>query len=418
MKLLRRWKTQILLFFAVVGPGFITANVDNDANGIFTYSLAGTQFGYLLLWTLIPVTVALIVVQEMSARMGAVTGKGLSDLIREEFGFRITFFMMVGILLINFGNVVGEFAGIAGSLELFGVSRYISVPICAVIVWLIVVKGQYKSVEKVFLAASFFYVTYIVAGVLAQPAWRESLIATIKPPPPGAFRQPGYLYMAIGVVGTTIAPWMQFYLQSSIVEKGVTRRQYKASQIDVISGCIFTDVVAWFIIVACAATLYVHGHYDIREAADAAQALRPLAGDYAYILFALGLFNASLFAASILPLSTAYTVCEGLGFESGVGKKFSEAPVFYWLYTILIAAGAGAILIPDLPLVKISILSQVINGIAIPPVLIFMLLLVNKKDLMGDFVNSRLYDVIAWSTTVVMTLLTIAMLWTLRAAPG
>ena len=414
MRLLRRWKTQILLFFAVVGPGFITANVDNDANGIFTYSQAGTEFGHQLLWTLIPVTVALIVVQEISARMGAVTGKGLSDLIREEFGLRITFVMMLGILLINFGNVVGEFAGIAGSLELFGVSRYVSVPICAVIVWLIVVKGQYKSVEKVFLAASFFYVTYIVAGVFAQPAWKEALIATVKPPAPTAFRQPGYLYMAIGVVGTTIAPRMQFYLQSSIVEKGITRRQYKASQIDVISGCIFTDVVAWFIIVACAATLYVHGHYIIRDAADAAQALRPLAGDYAYILFALGLFNASLFAASILPLSTAYTVCEGLGFESGVGKKFSEAPVFYWLYTILIVAGAGAILIPDLPLVKIAILSQVINGIAIPPVLVFMLLLVNKKDLMGDFVNSRLYDVIAWSTTVVMTLLTIAYLWTLR----
>jgi len=415
MRLLRRWKTQILLFFAVVGPGFITANVDNDANGIFTYSQAGTEFGHALLWTLIPVTVALIVVQEISARMGAVTGKGLSDLIREEFGLRITFVMMIGILLINFGNVVGEFAGIAGSLELFGVSRYVSVPICALIVWLIVVKGQYKSVEKVFLAASFFYVTYIVAGVFAQPAWKDALIATVKPPAREAFRQPGYLYMAIGVVGTTIAPWMQFYLQSSIVEKGVTRRQYKASQIDVISGCIFTDVVAWFIIVACAATLYVHGHYIIRDAADAAQALRPLAGDYAYILFALGLFNASLFAASILPLSTAYTVCEGLGFESGVGKKFAEAPVFYWLYTILIAAGAGAILLPDLPLVKISILSQVINGIAIPPVLVFMLLLVNKKDLMGDFVNSRLYDVIAWSTTVVMTLLTIAYLWTLRA---
>ena len=414
MRLLRRWKTQILLFFAVVGPGFITANVDNDANGIVTYSQAGTEFGHQLLWTLIPVTVALIVVQEISARMGAVTGKGLSDLIREEFGLRITFVMMLGILLINFGNVVGEFAGIAGSLELFGVSRYVSVPICAVIVWLIVVKGQYKSVEKVFLAASFFYVTYIVAGVFAQPAWKEALIATVKPPAPTAFRQPGYLYMAIGVVGTTIAPWMQFYLQSSIVEKGITRRQYKASQIDVISGCIFTDVVAWFIIVACAATLYVHGHYIIRDAADAAQALRPLAGDYAYILFALGLFNASLFAASILPLSTAYTVCEGLGFESGVGKKFSEAPVFYWLYTILIVAGAGAILIPDLPLVKIAILSQVINGIAIPPVLVFMLLLVNKKDLMGDFVNSRLYDVIAWSTTIVMTLLTIAYLWTLR----
>jgi len=418
MKFLKRWKTRILLFFAVVGPGFITANVDNDANGIYTYSAAGAQFGHMLLWTLIPVTLALIVVQEICARMGAVTGKGLSDLIREEFGLRVTFLMMIGILLINFGNVVGEFAGIAGSLELFGVSRYISVPICAVIVWLIVVKGQYKSVEKVFLVASFFYVTYIFAGFFAKPAWVDALVATVKPPPRSAFGQPGYLYMAIGVVGTTIAPWMQFYLQSSIVEKGVTKRQYKASQLDVVSGCIFTDIVAWFIIVACAATLYVNGHQDIRDATDAAQALRPLAGDFAYILFALGLFNASLFAASILPLSTAYTVCEGLGFESGVGRRFSEAPVFYWLYTILIVAGGGCILIPNLPLIKISILSQVINGIAIPPVLVFMLLLVNKKDLMGEYVNSFLYNIVAWGTTAIMTLLTIAYLWTLRSGGG
>jgi len=418
MKFLKSWKGRMVLFFAVVGPGFITANVDNDANGIYTYSAAGAQFGNLLLWTLIPITLALIVVQEISARMGAVTGKGLSDLIREEFGFRITFFMMIGILIINFGNVVGEFAGIAGSLELFGLSRYITVPICAVIVWLIVVKGQYKSVEKVFLAASFFYVTYIVAGFFAKPAWLDALVMTVKPPPRAAFMLPGYLYMAIGVVGTTIAPWMQFYLQSSIVEKGVTKRQYKASQIDVIAGCIFTDVVAWFIIVACAATLYVHGYHNISDAKDAAQALRPLAGQYAYILFAVGLFNASLFAASILPLSTAYTVCEGLGFESGVGKSFSEAPVFYWLYTILIVAGAGCVLYPDLPLVKISILSQVINGVAIPPVLVFMLLLVNKKELMGDFVNSPIYNIVAWTTTVVMTILTLAFCWSLRSGGG
>jgi NRAMP (natural resistance-associated macrophage protein)-like metal ion transporter len=418
MRFLKRWKIRILIFFAVVGPGFITANVDNDANGILTYSQAGAQFGHMLLWTLIPVTLALIVIQEIAARMGAVTGKGLSDLIREEFGFRITFFMMIGILIINFGNVVGEFAGIAGSLELFGVKRIYSVPICAVIVWLIVVKGQYKSVEKVFLAASFFYITYIFAGILAKPAWIDALIATLKPPAKHVFLQPGYLYMAIGVVGTTIAPWMQFYLQSSIVEKGVTRRQYRASRIDVISGCIFTDVVAWFIIVACAATLYVHGFRDIKEPADAAQALRPLAGDYAYILFAMGLFNASLFAASILPLSTAYTVCEGLGFESGVGKRFSEAPVFYWLYTILIVAGAGVILTPNLPLVQISILSQVVNGIAIPFVLIFMLLLVNKKELMGEYVNSRLYNIIAWATTVIMIALSIAYVWTLKAGSG
>jgi Mn2+/Fe2+ NRAMP family transporter len=415
MTFLKRWKTRILIFFAVVGPGFITANVDNDAGGIWTYSSAGAQFGHMLLWTMIPITLALIVVQEMTARMGAVTGKGLSDLIREEFGLRITFFMMIGILITNFGNVVAEFAGIASSLELFGVSRYYSVPVCSLIVWLIVVKGQYKSVEKVFLVASFFYLTYIVAGVLAKPAWEDALVATVKPPAVAAFRDHIYLYMVIGLVGTTIAPWMQFYLQSSIVEKGVSKRQYKASKIDVIAGCIFTDVVAWFIIVACAATLYAHGRHNVSDAADAAQALLPLAGKYAYILFAMGLFNASLFAASILPLSTAYTVCEGLGFESGVGKRFSEAPVFYWLYTALIIVGGGVILIPNLPLVKISILSQVVNGVVLPFVLIFMLLLINKKDLMGDHVNTGIFNVIAWATTIIMIVLTIGWMWTLRS---
>jgi NRAMP (natural resistance-associated macrophage protein)-like metal ion transporter len=423
MRFLRRWKTRILLFFAVVGPGFITANVDNDANGIVTYSQAGAQFGYQLLWTMIPVTLALIVVQEIAARMGAVTGKGLSDLIREEFGLRITFFMMLAILFINFGNILGEFAGIAGSLELFGLSKYITVPICAVIVWLIVVKGQYKGVEKIFLVASFIYITYVFAGILAMHSvsqgilgaeWIKAAISTVKPPGKELFRH-DYLFMTITVIGTTIAPWMQFYLQSSIVEKGVTRRQYKASRLDVISGCIFTDVVAWFIIVACAATLFVHGFRNINDAKDAAEALRPLAGDYAYILFAVGLFNASLFAASILPLSTAYTVCEGLGFESGVGRRFSEAPVFYWLYTILIAAGAGLILLPRVPLIKINLYSQAVNGVAIAPVLVFMLLLVNKKELMGEYVNSTLYNVIAWATTAIMTVLSVPLIWgTLR----
>jgi NRAMP (natural resistance-associated macrophage protein)-like metal ion transporter len=419
MRFLRRWKTRILLFFAVVGPGFITANVDNDANGIVTYSQAGAQFGYRLLWTMIPVTIALIVVQEIAARMGAVTGKGLSDLIREEFGFRVTFFMMLAILFINFGNILGEFAGIAGSLELFGLSKYITVPICAVIVWLIVVKGQYNGVEKIFLVASFIYITYVFAGILAMHSvstgsaaseWIKAMISTVKPPGKELF-QHEYLFMTITVIGTTIAPWMQFYLQSSVVEKGVTRRQYKASQLDVISGCIFTDVVAWFIIVACAATLYAHGFRNINDAKDAAEALRPLAGDYAYILFAVGLFNASLFAASILPLSTAYTVCEGLGFESGVGRKFSEAPVFYWLYTILIAAGAGLILLPNVPLIKINLYSQAVNGVALAPVLVFMLLLVNKKELMGEYVNSTTQNVIAWGTTAIMTVLSVPLVW-------
>jgi len=415
MRFLRLWKTRILLFFAVVGPGFITANVDNDAGGILTYSQAGAQFGHLLLWTLIPITISLIVVQEMCARMGAVTGKGLSDLIREEFGLRITFLMMIGILIVNFGNVVTEFIGIATSLELFGLPRLYTVPVCAVIVWLIVVKGQYKSVEKVFLAASFFYITYIFAGILAKPEWISASIATVRPPHFREFRDQAYLFMIVTVVGTTIAPWMQFYLQSSIVEKGVTKRGYRASRLDVVTGCIFTDVVAWFIIVACAATLYVHGFRNISVAADAAQALKPLAGDYAYILFAVGLFNASLFAASILPLSTAYTVCEGLGFESGIGRKFGEAPFFYWLYTVLIVAGGAVVLIPGLPLVKIAVLSQVVNGVVLPFILIFMLLLINKKDLMGEYVNKPLFNVVAWATAATMIVLTIAWFWTLRS---
>ncbi|HKW24819.1 MAG TPA: Nramp family divalent metal transporter [Terriglobales bacterium] len=412
MRWWRRWRIRILLFLAVFGPGFITANVDNDPNGIWTYSAAGAQFGHLLLWTIIPTTLALIVVQEMSARMGAVTGKGLSDLIREEFGLRITFLMMMGLIVVNFGNVVGEFAGVAMSLELFGVSKFISVPLTAVFVWLLIVKGQYKSVEKVFIVASFFYVTYIFAGIMAGPSWKQASIATFVPPGMSYFHQRAYLYMFLGIVGTTIAPWMQFYLQSSIVEKGVTRRQFAASRIDVVVGCILTDVVAWFIIVACAATLYVHGHTQVRDAADAAQALHPLVGEYAYILFAAGLLNASVFAASILPLSTAYVVCEGLGFESGVGKRFSEAPVFYWLYTILIVAGAGVILTPNLPLVQVSILSQVINGAVLPFVLVFMILLINKRELMGEYINSRWFNVAAWSTTAVVTALTGAYLWT------
>ena len=410
MKKSRLWKVRLAMILAVVGPGIITANVDNDAGGIWTYSAAGAQFGYRLLWTMIPITIALVVVQEMTARMGAVTGKGLSDLIREEFGFRITFLVMLGLVITNFGNVVAEFAGIASSLELFGLSRFISVPICAFIVWFMVVKVSYKSMEKVFLLASFFYIAYIIAGVLAHPVWKDAAVATVVPPRFGDFKESSYLYMVIGLVGTTIAPWMQFYLQSSVVEKGVTEKQYKFSRIDVIAGCIFTDIVAWFIVVACAATLFAHGHREVRDAADAAQALRPLAGKYAYILFSAGLFNASLFAASILPISTAYAVCEGLGFESGLDKRFSEAPVFYWFYTILIVLGAGVILLPDMPLVKISILSQVVNGAVLPFVLIAMLILINKSDLMGKNTNSRVFNVIAWAATVITIVLTVAML--------
>jgi Mn2+/Fe2+ NRAMP family transporter len=408
---MKMWKVRLMMFLAVVGPGFITANVDNDAGGIWTYSQAGAQFGYGLLWVMIPMTLALIVVQEMTARMGAVTGKGLSDLIREEFGFRITFLLMAGLVITNFGNVVAEFAGIAGSLSLFGIPIWVSVPFCAALVWLMVVKGSYKIVEKVFLAASFVYLAYLVAGVLAHPDWKAAGMATVVPPNLHLFRSSTYLYMVIGVIGTTIAPWMQFYLQSSVVEKGINEKQYGASRLDVIVGCIFTDVVAWFIVVACAATLFVAGHHDLKDGAEAAASLRPLAGKYAYILFSVGLFNASLFAASILPISTAYAVCEGLGFESGLDKKFHEAPFFYWLYTGLIVTGAGVILWPNLPLVKITILSQVVNGAVLPFVLVAMLLLINKRELMGRHVNSRFFNIIAWATTIIMIVLTMMMLF-------
>jgi NRAMP (natural resistance-associated macrophage protein)-like metal ion transporter len=409
---LRSWRTRLALLLAVVGPGIITANVDNDAGGIYTYSIAGARFGYSLLWTMLPITVALIVIQEMSARMGAVTGKGLSDLIRERFGLRATFWLMIALVVTNFGNIVAEFAGVASSLELFGVSRYIVVPAAAVLVWVLVVRGTYQSVEKIFLAASAFYVCYIVAGVLAHPDWRAAALSTVRRPNDFVITSHEYLYMIIGLVGTTIAPWMQFYLQASIVEKGVTERQYRASRWDVILGCIFTDVVAWFIIVACAATLHAHQHPTIGDAADAAQALRPLAGDWAYLLFAAGLFNASLFAASILPISTSYAVCEGMGLESGLDKRFDEAPAFYWLYTILTGAGAAVILVPHFPLVRVMILSQVVNGAVLPFVLIFMLKLVTDAELMGERANSRAYNIVAWATCGVMIALTLALILT------
>jgi NRAMP (natural resistance-associated macrophage protein)-like metal ion transporter len=407
----KRYRASLFIFFAVLGPGFITANVDNDAGGILTYSLAGAQYGYKLLWTMIPITIALIVVQEMCARMGVVTGKGLSDLIREEFGLRMTFVIMVLLVVVNFGNVIAEFSGIAGALQLFHVSKYASVPLCAVAVWALVVKGDYKSVEKIFLVASVFYVCYIVAGVMAQPDWHQALVETVKLPGRAIWSDHNYVYMVVGVIGTTITPWMQFYLQSSIVEKGVSIKQYKASRLDVIVGSFFTDLVAWFIIVACAATLYKAGMRNINVPADAAQAMRPLAGDFAYILFAAGLFNASFFAASVLPISTAYSVCEGLGFESGVDKKFSQAPFFYWLYTLLIAAGAAVVLIPNFPLVTMTILSQVLNGVLLPFVLYFMLKLVNNKALMGKHTNSRWFNIVAYATTVIVVGLTVVMVW-------
>jgi NRAMP (natural resistance-associated macrophage protein)-like metal ion transporter len=402
---LRTFRTRLLIFLAVLGPGMITANVDNDAGGIYTYSVAGAKFGYSLLWTLLPITVALIVVQEMVARMGAVTGKGLADLIREEYGFRTTFILMMMLLAADLGNTISEFAGLASGMSVFGVTRYIAVPLGALLVWALVVKGTYRSVEKVFLAACVFYVAYPISCFLAHPKWSDAIISTLKP---SIQFSSGYFYMLTGVVGTTIAPWMQFYLQSAVVEKGIKVKEYIYSRWDVIVGCIITDVVAFFIIVACAATIYISGNRQIKDAGDAAVALAPLAGHAASALFAFGLCNASLFSASILPLATAYYVCEGLGLEAGVNKRFHEAPTFYWLYTTLIGVGALTVmLLSEAKQIPIILLSQVANGILLPFVLIFMLRLVNRDDLMGKYKNSRLFNSIAWVTCVVMIALTL-----------
>jgi NRAMP (natural resistance-associated macrophage protein)-like metal ion transporter len=404
-KLLGRLRYHIAVFFAVVGPGFITAVVDNDSGGIFTYSAAGARYGYLPLWTLLPITVVLIITQEMCSRMGAVTGKGLSDLIREEFGLRMTFLMMAVLVLANLTNVMAEFAGIASSLELFSISKYISVPMAAAAVWFLVVKGNYQSVEKIFLFACVFYVTYVISGFLVKPDWKEAALYSVKPV---LLLEPGYIYMLIGMVGTTIAPWMQFYLQAAVVEKGITAKEYAQSRIEVIVGCIMTSVIAFFIIVACAGAIYSVRPRDIQDAKEAALGLKPF-GEYAFVLFSAGLFNASIFAACILPLSTAYSVCEGLGFESGVNKRMREAPIFYGLYTLLIVVGAGVILIPGFPLIQMILLSQVLNGVLLPFVLIFMILLINKQDLMNEWTNSRAFNLVSWATVVVMIGLTLAL---------
>jgi NRAMP (natural resistance-associated macrophage protein)-like metal ion transporter len=392
------------VFFAVIGPGFITAVVDNDSGGIYTYSAAGAKYGYLPLWTLLPITIALIITQEMCSRMGAVTGKGLSDLIREEFGLRITFLMMTLLVFTNLTNVMAEFAGIASSLELFHISRYISVPLAAVAVWFLVVKGNYQSVEKIFLFACVLYATYVVSGFLVKPDWKEAAIYSVRPV---LLLEPGYIYMLIGMVGTTIAPWMQFYLQAAVVEKGITAKEYAESRIEVIVGCFMTSVIAFFIIVACAGAIYSVMPRDIESAAEAALGLRPF-GEYAFLLFSAGLFNASIFAACILPLSTAYSVCEGLGFEAGVNRRIGEAPIFYFLYTLLIAVGAGVVLIPGFNLVRMTILSQVLNGMLLPFVLIPMVMLINKRDLMHEWVNSRWFNLVSWVTVVIMVGLTLA----------
>jgi len=406
---IRGLRRRLTLLLAVVGPGLITSNVDNDAGGISTYSQAGAAYGYTLLWSLIPMTIALYVTEEMCARMGVITGKGLSDLIREEFGFRPTFFVMVTGFFVDLANVVAEFAGVAAASQIFGVSKYIAVPLAAVLVWVLVLRGTYRQVEVIFLIACAFYVTYVISAILARPDWLQAAEHVVIP----TFHfDSGYLVTLTALVGTTIAPWQFFYLQAGFVEKKVGPRQYPQARADVLVGSISCMVIVLFIIVATAATLHASGATNITDAADAAKALIPLAGRWAGLTFAFGLLNASLFAATILPLSTAHVICEGLGFEAGIDHKFGQAKIFYGLYTLLIVIGAGIILLPHAPLWKILIFSQVGNGIWLPVVVIFILLLVNRRDLMGEHVNTLSFNIVAWITAIAMIILTVVLAFT------
>lgn len=394
------------IFLMILGPGIITGSVDNDAGGITTYSLAGAEYGYGLIWTLIPSFIVLVVIQEMNARMGIVTGKGLADLIRENAGIKITFFIFLGLLFSGIGNTTTEFAGVAGSMEVFGISKYISVPVVAVLVWLLVVKGTYKIAERIFLVFSVSLLTYVVSAIMGKPDWKEIGTAVIHPEVEMNTRS---IAMVIGLVGTTIAPWMQFYMQSSVIEKGLKMKNYKYTLADVVVGCVITVVVAFFIMVACASTLHPNG-IEINAAKDAAMALKPLAGNIASQVFAFGLFIASIFSATILPLATAFFVCEAFGFEAGLDKKWDEAKEFYILYTGILVVSALIILIPDAPLIPITLWSQVINGILLPVVLISMMILVNKKKIMGAYVNGRTTNIIGWSAVVVLVGLSAALL--------
>ncbi|UCH79542.1 MAG: Nramp family divalent metal transporter [Candidatus Coatesbacteria bacterium] len=396
----------LALFLAVLGPGIITSNVDNDAGGIATYSICGAQYGYAMLWAFIPITLFLIVVQEMGLRMGVVTGKGLSDLIRERFGVRVTFYLMFAMLIINLGNTVAEFAGVAASLGLVGVSKYIAVPAAAAAIWLLVVKWNYKRVEKLFLTACLVYVSYIVAGFIARPDWGEVGAGLAFPE---VAWEGSYFAMLVALVGTTVTPWMQFYLQAAVVEKGVKISEYRLSRWDVTIGSIVVSAVAFFIVVVCGATLFPGG-IEVTDAADAAQALRPLAGQYASFLFGFGLLNASLFAASILPLSTAFFISEAFGWEAGVDKKFSEAPGFYSLFTVIIVVGALAVLWPGAPLFAIMYWSQVVNGVALPVVILCMLVLINDRRLMGNYVNTPLQNIFSGATAFVLTALSLLLI--------
>jgi NRAMP (natural resistance-associated macrophage protein)-like metal ion transporter len=408
----RLWRTALLMV-GILGPGFITASAGNDVGGIATYSLAGAQFGYRILWTMVPITIGLIVVQEMAARMGVVSGKGLAALIRENFGVRITLLTMAGLFFLNTFTTAAEFAGIASASEIFHVSRYVTVPIAVLTVFLFVLRFDSKIVERTFVVLSLIYVTYIISGIQAHPDWHAVALGTLVPTID--LKDPKYIGMIVALVGTTISPYMQFFLQAAVVEKGTSQEALLPARIDVINGSILGIVVAAFMIIANAATIFIYNqHHDahhqivVTQAVDVAVALRPLAGNFAEILFAIGILNAGLFTAAVLPLSTAYFVCEAFGFEAAVERRFSEAPIFFSLFAAGLLIGAALILIPGVPLLQVAFYSQLVQGLLLPLELVLMLMIINNPRVMGKYRNTRLSNVICWSTVIVVGSLAIA----------
>ncbi len=397
------WLTSRVLFFlAIIGPGLITASADNDAPGIATYSMAGSAYGYSFLWVLLLITLGEGVVQEMAARMGAMTGKGLADLIRERFGVRIAFFAMLCLIMANLGTTAAQFAGIAASLELFGLSRYLAVPLASLLVWLLIIRGSYHRVEKVLIALSLFSLSYIVSAFLMRPSWGEILRQTVTP---SLRLDSEYILMLLAMIGTTITPWGAFYLQATVVDKGVNSDDYSYARLDVISGVVFGNAISAFIVICTATKIF--GHTVVNSAAEAARALAPLAGPWAEVLFGLGLMGASLLAASVLPLSTAYAVCEAFGWERGINREMKEAPFFYGLYTVLIVLSAVAVLLPGMPLFRLMWLSQSVNAILLPIILVLMLRMANDRQIMGRHANSRWTNGVAWVMIALIVLATV-----------
>jgi NRAMP (natural resistance-associated macrophage protein)-like metal ion transporter len=397
---------KLLLILGIMGPGLITVNAGNDAGGIATYASVGASYGYKMLWGLLLITFSLAVIQEMNARMAVVTGKGLSDLIREKFGVKLTLFAMIVLFIANFGVVLGNFAGIAASMELFGISRYIAVPLVGLLIWFVVVKGSYGRIEKIFLYFTLVFFCYIISAFLARPQWADVFKSMAIPT---LSLDKRYLLTFIGLIGTTITPYMQFYLQSSIVDKKISLKDYKYERLDVYLGAFWGNAVSFFIIVSTAATLFAAG-IAVDSAQSAAAALMPLAGNYAFALFGIGLFGASVLASAVIPLSTSYAICEAFGWESALGVRLRDARAFYGIYTVIIAVGSLLILIPGLSLMRIILVTQQVAGILSPVILTFMILLINDKRIMGEHVNSRIQNAVSIATVVFIIALSIAFL--------